>query len=76
MLKLANQLELLGLDETKRQLVAAGATVVNAFPVFNGTADEKATLCQLTAYCTSIKDIHPTNAGYEALAKLFLAAAG
>jgi lysophospholipase L1-like esterase len=54
---------------------AGGAVVVNAYPVFNVAASEKTTLCQLTAYCTPLKDIHPTDAGYQALAALFLAAA-
>lgn len=55
---------------------ASGATLADAYPVFNpGGATENATLCRLTAYCTALKDIHPTDAGYAELAKLFLAAA-
>ena len=44
--------------------------------MINPATAEKATLCKLTEYCTPIKDIHPTAAGYRALAKLFLQAAG
>jgi lysophospholipase L1-like esterase len=55
---------------------AAGAVLVDAFAVFNPAATEKATLCRLTEYCTPLKDIHPTAAGYQSLTALFLKAAG
>jgi lysophospholipase L1-like esterase len=55
---------------------ASGASLADAYTVFNpGGASEKTTLCRLTAYCTALKDIHPTDAGYAELATLFLTAA-
>jgi lysophospholipase L1-like esterase len=53
--------------------VAAGhrARVADAFAAFNGTGR----ICQLTFFCAE-GDLHPTDAGYAVLARLFFQASG
>ncbi len=55
---------------------ATGARTVDARPVFDPTTGTAATICRLVEICMPDKDIHPTDAGYRALAALFLQAAG
>lgn len=56
----------------------ARARFANTFPVFNpqgSVAGERARICSLTFTCSQGDD-HPTNAGYKAIAKAVLVAAG
>lgn len=50
----------------------AGARVADAYPAFNGGGGA-GQICQLTAYCTPLHDIHPTAAGYRVIARTLLA---
>jgi lysophospholipase L1-like esterase len=52
------------------------AEFVNPLPVFNPPVDEIATICRLTGMCTPLQDTHPSDAGYQKLADLLLAASG
>lgn len=52
----------------------AGARVADVYPTFNGGGGA-GRICQLTAYCTPLHDIHPTAAGYRVIARALLAAA-
>jgi lysophospholipase L1-like esterase len=52
------------------------AVFVNPLPVFNPPVDEIATICRLTGMCTPLQDTHPSDAGYQTLADLLLAASG
>jgi lysophospholipase L1-like esterase len=53
------------------------ARFADPLPVFNPPgANEIATICTLTAICTALHDIHPTDAGYQALANVVFAASG
>ena len=47
------------------------ARVVDAFAAFNGTGR----ICQLTFFCSD-GDLHPTDAGYALLGRLFFKASG
>lgn len=47
---------------------------VNAFPAFNQTGDERSRLCELTLFCGTVPDVHPSNAGYRAIGNLLAAA--
>jgi lysophospholipase L1-like esterase len=55
-----------------------GATFVDSFAAINGStpAAEKQRVCALTFFCTALQDIHPSDAGYAALAKTFWDASG
>jgi lysophospholipase L1-like esterase len=57
-----------------------GARFADPLPVFNpgppGSANEFATICSLTFVCGSLHDIHPTDAGYQALANVVFDASG
>jgi hypothetical protein len=45
--------------------------------VFNPPGpNEIATICTLTAFCGPLHDIHPTDAGYQAMANVVFAASG
>ena len=60
----------------ERAASASGARVANARLVFNppGTVErQQARLCKLTFICTQ-GDVHPTDAGYRALASAFMTA--
>ena|SRR5215204_6143666 len=52
------------------------ALFVNPLPVFNPPVDEIPTICRLTGMCTPLQDTHPSDAGYQKLADLLLAASG
>jgi lysophospholipase L1-like esterase len=51
-----------------------GARFADPFPVING--NEPTSVCTYTAICTSLHDIHPTDAGYQVIANVILAASG
>ena len=53
----------------------AGVKTVDPRPAFSA-GDAKAMSCTLTLFCGGEQDIHPSDAGYALLGKLFLAAAG
>ncbi len=67
------------IDATIARAAAAGkARVANMYPVFSpvgNPARAKARICALTFIC-SRGDVHPTDAGYRAMAAAFLAASG
>ena len=67
------------LDTTIVRAAAAGdAHAAKLFPVFNpqgNLAREKARVCTLTFSCSK-QDVHPTNAGYRAIAAAVWAASG
>lgn len=50
--------------------------VADAFTPFNLAPAEPATLCVLTLFCTSLHDIHASDAGYRVIAQQFWAASG
>jgi lysophospholipase L1-like esterase len=52
------------------------AEFVDPLPVFNPPVDEIATICRLTGMCTPLQDTHASDAGYQTLADLLLAASG
>jgi len=57
----------------------AAATQVNvadAYTPFNVNPPQPQTICALTAFCTPLHDIHPTDAGYLRLAQAFYDASG
>jgi len=66
-------------DATVARSAAAGeARFAKLFPVFNpqgNIAHEKARVCTLTFICSK-DDVHPTNAGYRAIAAAVWAASG
>lgn len=67
----------LGVNKVLSQVAAAsGVTFVNTFSVVNPSASEKQTVCALTLFCTALRDIHPTDAGYLAIAKLLWDSSG
>jgi lysophospholipase L1-like esterase len=51
------------------------ARVAKMYPVFDPPGKEKARICKLTFICSQ-GDVHPTDAGYRAMAAAFLAASG
>lgn len=53
----------------------AGARTILVFPAFNRTGDTVARLCALTLFCTPGRDLHPSDAGYQTIGELFVAAA-
>jgi lysophospholipase L1-like esterase len=56
---------------------AHNARFADPLPVFNPPGpNEIPTICALTAICTPLHDIHPTDAGYQALADVVFAASG
>ena len=56
---------------------AYGARFADPLPVFNPPGpNEIPTLCALVAVCGPLHDIHPTDAGYQALAEVVFAASG
>jgi lysophospholipase L1-like esterase len=75
-------------DGLAAQINAAMAATAGSFsarfadplPVFNpgppGSANEFATICTLTFVCGPLHDIHPTDAGYQALANVVFQASG
>jgi lysophospholipase L1-like esterase len=55
------------------------AFFADPLPVFNPPGDpavELGTICSLTAVCGPLRDIHPTDAGYQAFGDVVLAASG
>jgi lysophospholipase L1-like esterase len=52
------------------------AYVANAFKVFNASGKQPHRLCKLTGFCTSLRDIHPSPAGYLRLAQTYWDASG
>jgi lysophospholipase L1-like esterase len=50
------------------------ARSADAFTPFNLAPPQPATLCALTAFCTPLRDIHPTDAGYAVIADAFFVA--
>lgn len=54
---------------------AAGAGVANSFEDLNGGPLPGA-LCALTLFCTTLHDVHPSDAGYRRIAELLWAASG
>ena len=52
------------------------ARFADPLPVFNPPVNEIPTICQLTLMCTPLQDIHASDAGYQKLADLLLAASG
>lgn len=52
------------------------AFVANAFKVFNASGKQPQRLCKLTGFCTSLRDIHPSPAGYLRLAQTYWDASG
>jgi lysophospholipase L1-like esterase len=66
------------IDATIARVAAAeGARVAKMYPVFSPgkPARAKARICALTFVCSK-DDLHPTDAGYRAMAAAFLAASG
>jgi lysophospholipase L1-like esterase len=59
-------------------IVAAAhqARVANAFPAFNLTPPQPATLCTLTLFCTPLMDVHASDDGYSVIGDLMFEAAG
>jgi lysophospholipase L1-like esterase len=57
-----------------RAAAAGNARVARMYPVFN-PAGKKHRICSLTYVCSK-GDLHPTDAGYRAMAAAFLAASG
>ena len=55
---------------------SASARSADAFTPFNLAPSEPQTLCALTLFCTSLHDIHPTDAGYQVIAWQFWTASG
>jgi lysophospholipase L1-like esterase len=55
---------------------AHGARVADAFAPINLAQPQPATLCALTLFCTSLHDIHASDAGYLVIAQQFWAASG
>lgn len=63
-------------DATIARVAAAEkARVAKMFPVFNPVGNPKGRICALTFICSK-GDVHPTDAGYRAMAAAFLAASG
>jgi lysophospholipase L1-like esterase len=63
-------------DATIARVAAAGkARVAKMYPVFSPGGNPKARICKLTFVCSK-DDLHPTDAGYRAMAAAFLAASG
>lgn len=60
----------------KQASTSAGATFIDTFGPFNQAPGEPQTLCALTLFCTSLNDIHPSDAGYLTIAKLMWDASG
>jgi lysophospholipase L1-like esterase len=61
-----------------RAAAASRARVAKTFAVFNPPGNvraQRARLCSLTFFCSK-GDVHPTNAGYRAMADAFMAASG
>jgi lysophospholipase L1-like esterase len=58
--------------------VAQGQQVrlADAFTPFNLAQPQTQTLCTLTLFCTSLNDIHASDAGYQVIAQQFWAASG
>ena len=56
--------------------VAIRARPADAFGPFNLAAPQPLTLCALTLFCTSLHDIHASDAGYQVIAQRFWAASG
>jgi lysophospholipase L1-like esterase len=54
----------------------AGAMLVPIYDVFNTPAGQSPMLCQLTWVCSGYGDIHPNDAGQQAIAKRILAITG
>ena len=48
-----------------------GATPVHVFAKFNKSKNQRNYLCKLSLICGPTKDLHPTNTGYDLIAKLF-----
>ena len=65
------------IDTAIAKAAAAGeARVARMYPVFSpSTATARAKICALTFICTK-QDVHPTDAGYRAMAAAFLTASG
>lgn len=58
-------------------VLAQGARLADVFGTFNpGGAAEVPTLCVLTAICTPLRDTHPTDPGYAAMALRLWQASG
>ena len=55
---------------------AFGVTVADMYPPFDLGADRNATLCSLLYFCSPSHDVHPTAAGYAAMASTMWAATG
>ena len=67
----------MGLDQVIQQVAAAtGATYVDTLTPFNLTGAQPATICFLTLFCTPSQDIHPSDAGYLAIARAMWDASG
>lgn len=58
-----------------RAAVTGKARVARMYPVFSPAGKEKVRICALTFICSK-GDVHPTDAGYRAMAAAFLAASG
>ena len=61
-----------------RAAAASNAHVAQMFPVFNGSGSaraQRARLCAQSFICSQ-GDVHPTDAGYRAMADAFMAASG
>lgn len=69
-----------GAESLNSALAGAAATVrgrlADAFTPFNLAPAEPATLCALTLFCTSLHDIHASDAGYLVIAQQFWVASG
>jgi len=55
---------------------ATHVNVADAYTPFNVNPPQPQTICALTAFCTPLHDIHPTDAGYLRLAQAFYDASG
>lgn len=55
---------------------ATGVRVADMFTPFNVVPDPTTNLCRLTLVCTPRQDVHPSDAGYAAMAQQFWNASG
>jgi lysophospholipase L1-like esterase len=67
--------------EALNSVLASDAALVrgrlaDAFTPFNLASPQPATLCALTLFCTSLNDIHASDAGYVVIAQQFWTASG
>jgi lysophospholipase L1-like esterase len=60
-------------QEIATAAAAHGARLADAFAPINLAPPQPKTLCRLTLFCTPLKDVHASNAGYAVIAQQFWA---